>query len=158
MSIEKPEIDFPGGEPPADLEIKDIWEGDGEVAQAGQTVTVHYVGVAFSTGEEFDASWNRGQPFRFPLGGGRVIKGWDQGVQWSNGKEFDSTYANKQLVSFALAQVVKGWSQGLTGKKVGSRVLIVIPPDLGYGDNPPQGSGIEKGATLVFTVDILAKM
>ncbi|MGX1371242.1 FKBP-type peptidyl-prolyl cis-trans isomerase [Streptomyces canus] len=81
MSIDKPEIDFPGGEPPADLEIKDIWEGDGEVAQAGQTVTVHYVGVAFSTGEEFDASWNRGQPFRFPLGGGRVIKGWDQGVQ-----------------------------------------------------------------------------
>ena len=78
---EKPEIDFPGGEPPADLEIKDIWEGDGEVAQAGQTVTVHYVGVSFSTGEEFDASWNRGQPFRFPLGGGRVIKGWDQGVQ-----------------------------------------------------------------------------
>ena len=64
MSIEKPEIDFPGGEPPADLEIKDIWEGDGAVAQAGQTVTVHYVGVAFSTGEEFDASWNRGTPFR----------------------------------------------------------------------------------------------
>ncbi|MEU9210397.1 FKBP-type peptidyl-prolyl cis-trans isomerase [Streptomyces sp. NPDC048415] len=81
MSIEKPEIDFPGGEPPADLEIKDIWEGDGAEAVAGQTVTVHYVGVAFSTGEEFDASWNRGQAFRFPLGGGRVIKGWDLGVQ-----------------------------------------------------------------------------
>ena len=80
MSIDKPEIDFPEGQPPADLEIKDIWEGDGEVAQAGQTVTVHYVGVSFSTGEEFDASWNRGTPFRFPLGGGRVIKGWDQGV------------------------------------------------------------------------------
>ncbi len=60
MSIDKPEVDFPGGEPPADLEIKDIWEGDGPVAQAGQTVTVHYVGVTFSTGEEFDASWNRG--------------------------------------------------------------------------------------------------
>lgn len=58
MSIEKPEIDFPGGEPPADLEIKDIWEGDGAVAEKGQTVSVHYVGVAFSTGEEFDASWN----------------------------------------------------------------------------------------------------
>ncbi|MDO0916213.1 FKBP-type peptidyl-prolyl cis-trans isomerase [Streptomyces sp. DT2A-34] len=81
-----------------------------------------------------------------------------KGVQWATGKEFDSTYANKQLVSFSLQQVVKGWSQGLTGKKVGSRVLIVIPPDLGYGDNPPQGSGIAKGATLVFTVDILAKM
>jgi peptidylprolyl isomerase len=81
-----------------------------------------------------------------------------KGVQWGNGKEFDSTYGRGQLTSFSLEQVVKGWSQGLTGKKVGSRVLIVIPPDLGYGDNPPQGSGIEKGATLVFSVDILAKM
>ncbi|MFE1437666.1 FKBP-type peptidyl-prolyl cis-trans isomerase [Streptomyces sp. NPDC058739] len=81
-----------------------------------------------------------------------------KGVQWSNGKEFDSTYSRQALTSFSLQQVVKGWSQGLTGKKVGSRVLIVIPPELGYGDNPPQGSGIEKGATLVFSVDILAKM
>ncbi|AJF64305.1 FKBP-type peptidyl-prolyl cis-trans isomerase [Streptomyces vietnamensis] len=81
MSIEKPEIDFPGGEPPKDLEIKDIWEGDGEVAEAGDFVQVHYVGVAFSTGEEFDASWNRGSALGFPLGAGRVIKGWDQGVQ-----------------------------------------------------------------------------
>lgn len=81
MSIEKPEVDFPGGEPPADLEIKDIWEGDGPVAEAGQTVSVHYVGVSFSTGEEFDASWNRGAPLQFQLGGGQVIKGWDQGVQ-----------------------------------------------------------------------------
>ncbi|MFD9222715.1 FKBP-type peptidyl-prolyl cis-trans isomerase [Streptomyces sp. NPDC060064] len=80
MSIEKPEIDFPGGEPPADLEIKDIWEGDGPVAKAGDTVSVHYVGVAFSTGEEFDASWNRGTPLQFQLGGGQVISGWDQGV------------------------------------------------------------------------------
>jgi peptidylprolyl isomerase len=81
VSIEKPEIDFPGGEPPADLEVKDIWEGDGEVAKAGDTVSVHYVGVAFSSGEEFDASWNRGTPLRFQLGVGQVIPGWDQGVQ-----------------------------------------------------------------------------
>ncbi|CAM5664428.1 MULTISPECIES: FKBP-type peptidyl-prolyl cis-trans isomerase [Streptomyces] len=81
MSIEKPEVDFPGGEPPADLEIKDIWEGDGPVAQAGQTVAVHYVGVSFSTGEEFDASWNRGTPLQFQLGAGQVISGWDKGVQ-----------------------------------------------------------------------------
>ncbi|MFD7691838.1 FKBP-type peptidyl-prolyl cis-trans isomerase [Streptomyces sp. NPDC059805] len=81
-----------------------------------------------------------------------------KGVQWDTGKEFDSSYAAKQLVSFPLAQVVKGWSQGLAGKKVGSRVLIVIPPELGYGDQPPQGSGIAKNATLVFSVDILAKM
>ncbi|MEV6173744.1 FKBP-type peptidyl-prolyl cis-trans isomerase [Streptomyces sp. NPDC051954] len=81
-----------------------------------------------------------------------------KGVVWDGGKEFDSTYSRKALTSFSLQQVVKGWAQGLTGKKVGSRVLIVIPPALGYGDNPPAGSGIEKGATLVFSVDILAKM
>lgn len=81
MSIEKPEIDFPGGEPPAALEIKDIWEGDGPVAKAGDSVSVHYVGVAFSSGEEFDASWNRGAPLQFQLGVGQVIAGWDQGVQ-----------------------------------------------------------------------------
>ena len=81
MSIEKPEIDFPGGEPPADLKIRDLWEGDGEVAAAGDFVKVHYVGVSFSSGEEFDASWNRGAPLDFQLGVGQVIAGWDQGVQ-----------------------------------------------------------------------------
>ena len=81
MSIEKPEIDFPGGEPPRKLEITDVWEGDGAVAKAGDTVQVHYVGVAYSTGEEFDASWNRGDPLQFRLGVGQVIAGWDQGVQ-----------------------------------------------------------------------------
>lgn len=81
MSIEKPEVDFPGGEPPADLEIKEIWEGDGAEAKDGDNVSVHYVGVAFSTGEEFDSSWNRGTPLQFKLGSGMVIKGWDQGVK-----------------------------------------------------------------------------
>ncbi|GAA1620778.1 FKBP-type peptidyl-prolyl cis-trans isomerase [Nonomuraea sp. NPDC048882] len=80
MALEKPEIDFPGGNPPADLEIEDLTVGDGPEAKPGQTVRVHYVGVSFSSGEEFDASWNRGQPFEFPLGAGRVIGGWDQGV------------------------------------------------------------------------------
>jgi peptidylprolyl isomerase len=81
MSISKPEVDFPGGEPPADLEITDLWEGDGPVATAGSRVQVHYVGVAYSTGEEFDASWNRGEPLEFQLGAGQVIEGWDRGVQ-----------------------------------------------------------------------------
>jgi peptidylprolyl isomerase len=81
MSIEKPEVDFPGGEPPTELQISDIWEGDGSVAKAGDTVQVHYVGVAYSTGEEFDASWSRGAPLEFRLGVGQVIAGWDQGVQ-----------------------------------------------------------------------------
>jgi peptidylprolyl isomerase len=81
LSIDKPEIDFPEGAPPAGLEITDIWEGDGTQATAGRRVKVHYVGVAFSTGEEFDASWNRGEPLEFQLGVGHVIDGWDQGVQ-----------------------------------------------------------------------------
>ena len=77
----KPEIDFPEGEPPTDLQIDDQIVGDGAEAVAGMTVRAHYVGVAYSTGEEFDASWNRGQPFEFRLGKGQVIPGWDQGVQ-----------------------------------------------------------------------------
>ena len=81
MTHEKPEIDFPGGEPPADLQITEVTEGDGAEAKAGQTVDVHYVGVAHSSGEEFDASYNRGAPLSFRLGVGQVIAGWDQGVQ-----------------------------------------------------------------------------
>ena len=81
MSIDKPEIDFPEGPAPTELEIVDLKEGDGPVAKAGDTVSVHYVGVSFSTGEEFDASWNRGKPLQFQLGAGQVIAGWDQGVQ-----------------------------------------------------------------------------
>lgn len=78
---EKPEIDFPGGEAPTQLQIRDIVVGDGEEAKEGNTVTVRYVGVTFETGEEFDASWNRNpNAFPFKLGAGRVIKGWDQGV------------------------------------------------------------------------------
>lgn len=78
--LEKPEIDFPEGEPPADLEITDIWEGDGKEAVSGAQVSVHYVGVAFSSGEEFDSSWNRGPALQFRLGVGQVISGWDTGV------------------------------------------------------------------------------
>ncbi|MEV6525640.1 FKBP-type peptidyl-prolyl cis-trans isomerase [Longispora sp. NPDC051575] len=80
MSLTKPVIEFPEGAAPADLEIVDLVVGDGDEAKAGHQVVVHYVGVAYSTGEEFDASWNRGSPFQFPLGAGRVIAGWDQGV------------------------------------------------------------------------------
>ncbi len=76
----KPQIERPDGEPPADLVVEDIVVGEGPQAQHGNDVTVHYVGVSFDSGAEFDASWNRGQPFRFPLGGGRVIQGWDDGV------------------------------------------------------------------------------
>ncbi len=78
---EKPEIDFPDSPPPTDLEITDLAEGDGAEATAGSTIAAHYVGVAHSSGEEFDASYNRGEPLKFRLGIGQVISGWDQGVQ-----------------------------------------------------------------------------
>jgi peptidylprolyl isomerase len=76
----KPVVEKPTGEPPADLVIEDITVGEGEEARSGQTVSVHYVGVSFSTGKEFDSSWNRREAFEFPLGAGRVITGWDRGV------------------------------------------------------------------------------
>ena len=81
MTSQKPEVDAPTGPPPSDLEVTDLTEGEGAEAGAGQTVHVHYVGVAHSSGEEFDASYNRGEPLRFRLGAGQVIAGWDQGVQ-----------------------------------------------------------------------------
>lgn len=78
MSLERPEIEFPGGQPPATLEINDVVAGDGAEATPGATVLVHYVGVEFETGEEFDASWNRGAPIEFPLRG--LIQGWQDGI------------------------------------------------------------------------------
>ena len=80
MGIQRPEIDFPGGEPPTELQVTDIWEGDGGEAKPGDMVKVYYVGVAYSTGEEVHVSWNRGDPLQFQLGAGRVIAV-DQGVQ-----------------------------------------------------------------------------
>ncbi|HET9444448.1 MAG TPA: FKBP-type peptidyl-prolyl cis-trans isomerase [Acidimicrobiales bacterium] len=76
----KPDVTVPGGEPPAQLEIDDITVGDGPEAAGGREVDVHYVGVSWSSGRQFDASWDRGGTFSFRLGGGQVIAGWDQGV------------------------------------------------------------------------------
>jgi peptidylprolyl isomerase len=80
MALEKPEVERPAGPPPADLVVEDITVGAGPEAHPGQVATVHYVGVSHDSGREFDASWNRGEPFSFPIGGGQVIAGWDQGV------------------------------------------------------------------------------
>ena len=77
----KPEVDFPEGEAPTDLVVEDLIEGDGAQAGAGDVISAHYVGVSFSTGEQFDASWDRGAPLQFQLGTGQVIAGWDQGMQ-----------------------------------------------------------------------------
>jgi peptidylprolyl isomerase len=80
VTLERPEIDKPDGDIPFELGIEDIVVGDGGEATNGSKVTVHYVGVSFLTGEEFDASWNRAQPLEFKLGKGQVIPGWDAGV------------------------------------------------------------------------------
>jgi peptidylprolyl isomerase len=78
---EKPEVAQPSGEPPTELQTVDIVKGKGKAAKAGDTVSVQYVGNSWSTGTQFDASWDRGsEPFTFPLGAGQVIPGWDQGV------------------------------------------------------------------------------
>ena len=100
---------MPSGPPPTGLESHDIVVGDGATAERGDTVEVQYVGVDYSTGTEFDASWDNGKPgdrLQFQLGGGQVIPGWDQGVE---------------------------------GMKVGGRRELIIPPDLAYGaqGSPP---------------------
>jgi peptidylprolyl isomerase len=118
----KPVIPKPQGTAPPTLEMRHIVKGKGPAAQSGRTVSVQYVGVSWSTGQEFDSSWDRGkQPFTFKLGAGMVIPGWDQGI---------------------------------VGMRVGSRRLLVIPPNLAYG---PQGQPpvIGPNETLVFVVDLL---
>jgi peptidylprolyl isomerase len=118
---EKPQVAQPSGEPPAELQKVDIVKGKGKPAKAGDNVSVQYVGNSWSTGAQFDASWDRGtEPFTFPLGAGQVIPGWDQGV---------------------------------AGMKEGGRRLLVIPPELAYGDQSPSPD-IGPGETLIFVVDL----
>jgi peptidylprolyl isomerase len=76
----KPTVEIPDGPPPAELVVEDLSVGDGPEAVAGKHCSMQYVGVSWSTGAQFDASWDRGQPFSFPLGARKVIAGWDQGV------------------------------------------------------------------------------
>lgn len=80
-TFERPTITVPAGEAPTELQVEDHVIGDGEEAVAGAQISVDYVGVSWSTGREFDASWNRGDTLSFTLGAGQVIQGWDQGVQ-----------------------------------------------------------------------------
>lgn len=77
----KPKVSVPSGTPPAQLETKELEEGTGAEAKAGDEVTVQYVGVTYKDGKEFDSSWSRNEPFSFTLGGGEVIPGWEQGVE-----------------------------------------------------------------------------
>jgi len=77
----KPDVSIPDEQPPTELVADDLTVGDGDEAVAGRNVSVHYVGVAWSDGRQFDASWDRAEPFEFRLGAGQVISGWDRGVE-----------------------------------------------------------------------------
>jgi peptidylprolyl isomerase len=76
----KPDVQPPDGKLSDELVVEDLVEGDGATAETGSLVTVQYVGIDAKTGKEFDASWDRGEPFSFQLGGGQVIPGWDEGI------------------------------------------------------------------------------
>ena len=80
-SGKKPKVTVPDGAPPREIQVKDLKEGTGKAAKAGDDLTMDYVGVAYSTGKEFDSSFSAGQPFEFTLGQGQVIAGWDEGIE-----------------------------------------------------------------------------
>jgi peptidylprolyl isomerase len=125
---EKPDVTVPEGTPPTSLQSTDLVVGDGEEAQTGDTLTAHYVGKVYATGEEFDSSY---EP-REPDGPVEPIE-----VQLTPGG------------------IIEGWVQGLVGVREGGRRQLVIPPDLGYGEQgqPPD---IPANSTLVFVIDVLA--
>ncbi|GAA2787623.1 FKBP-type peptidyl-prolyl cis-trans isomerase [Streptomyces showdoensis] len=77
----KPVVERPEGEAPTELTFRDLVVGDGLEAKPGRVVRIHYVGVTFASGKEFDSSWDRGEPFKFAVGGGRVVKGMDRGIR-----------------------------------------------------------------------------
>jgi peptidylprolyl isomerase len=119
----KPTITIPSGvAAPTSLVVQPLIKGTGPVVQAGQTISVHYTGVVWDGGKQFDSSWDRGQPADFVIGKSQVIAGWDE---------------------------------GLVGQTVGSQVLLVVPPDKGYGSAGQSSAGIKGTDTLVFVVDIL---
>lgn len=118
----KPTITVPKGKAPTSLVVQPLINGTGAKVVKGQTITVHYTGVIWPGGKAFDSSWTKDSPASFPIGIGKVITGWDQ---------------------------------GLVGKKVGSQILLVIPPDKGYGVTGKPEAGIKGTDTLVFVVDIL---
>lgn len=117
-----PTIKIPSGDAPKDLVVQPLITGSGPSITAGQTVSVHYKGVIWRSGKQFDSSWSRGEPIPFVIGSKQVIAGWDE---------------------------------GLVGQTVGSQVLLIIPPDKGYGATGQPSAGIKGTDTLVFVVDIL---
>lgn len=122
----EPGIDIPHGSPSKQLQAKTLVAGDGPKVKKGQLLVAHYVGKIWRTRKTFDSSWKKGK--------GRVPG---------------------QPAAFQFGQVVKGWDKGLAGKRVGSRVLLTIPPKEGYGSKGQPRAGIKGSDTLVFVVDIL---
>jgi peptidylprolyl isomerase len=119
----KPSITVPSSAAaPSQLVVQPLIKGTGATVAAGQNITVHYTGVIWGSGKQFDSSWDRGTPADFTIGAGKVIPGWDA---------------------------------GLVGQTVGSQVLLVVPPDQGYGSTGNSQAGITGTDTLVFVVDIL---
>ena len=118
----KPTITLPETPAPTELVVQPLITGTGAKVEAGQEITVHYTGIKWPGGEQFDSSWDRGAPATFPIGSGGVIPGWDA---------------------------------GLVGQPVGSQVLLVVPPEQGYGEQGNPQGGISGTDTLVFVVDIL---
>jgi peptidylprolyl isomerase len=121
----KPTIEIPDTDPPTDLVVKVLTEGDGDPVAKGDVIEAQYVGQVWKDGTQFDASWDRGQAAQFPVGVGRLITAWDE---------------------------------GLVGVPYGSRVLIVAPPDYGYGAGGNPQAGIAGDDTLVFVVDLVQKV
>ncbi len=122
----KPEVKVPDGAAPTELVKTDITVGDGPEAKVGDKVSMQYVGVAKSTGKEFDSSWKRNaEPFPFTISAA--------GIQ---------------------GEVIEGWDQGVVGMKVGGRRELVIPPALAYKDQA-KGADIGPNETLVFIVDLV---
>jgi len=221
----KPVIEVPAGEPPAELVVEDLVVGDGAEATSGATVNVDYVGVSWSTGAEFDASWNRGaEAFEFVLGRGMVIEGWDAGVVGmapggrrnlqipfaaaygaegrpptipaesdlifvvdllsvtkpkspGDGEELvigqtavlhltitayntkvvvDSTYEDGFPVPIPLGtgSLLPGLEQGLLGMQPGGQRLLVVPPDLAFGDAGREPD-IAAGESLVIVAELV---
>ena len=118
----KPKITLPSGAPPAKLTSQVLIQGKGPKVTKGQSITVHYTGIVWPGGKQFDSSWDRKSPATFYIGVGRVIAGWDEGI---------------------------------VGQAVGSQLLLVIPPDKGYGAGGNASAGIKGTDTLVFVIDIL---
>jgi peptidylprolyl isomerase len=125
-----PKVTVPKVDPPKDLAKRLLLQGSGATIEAGQTVVVQYVGVLWRTGKPFDSSW---EPGRHPFAARLVVTNAETGEQG----------------------IIEGWVKGLAGQKVGSRVLLVVPPKLGYGASGNEDAGIKGTDTLVFVIDVL---